>query len=274
MDIKTVKLNDGNKIPHIGFGTWQIEDEDESSKLVKKAIETGYRLIDTAAIYNNEAGVGEGISGSKIAREELFITTKLWNDDQGYDSAFEALRLSLKKLNLNYVDLYLLHWPIKGKRLESWRALEELNIEGLAKSIGVSNFTVRHLEELTKNSKTLPSINQVEFHPFIYNEQKKLLEFCKNEGIVLQAYSPLAHATRMDNEAVKNMTTKYKKSYAQILLRWSLQHGVVPIPKSSNEERIKENLDICDFVIDENDMVVLNNLGDGTRTCSDPNEME
>jgi len=269
-----ITLQNGIGIPKIGFGTWKIPDGEVVEEAVLSALEAGYRLIDTATIYGNESGVGSAIEKSAISRGKLFITTKLWNEDQGFDETQAAFAKSLRVLQLEYLDLYLMHWPVTGKRLESWRAMEELYKSGQVKSIGVSNFTVRHLEELLQHANVVPAVNQVELHPFLFDQQKELLEFCRAHGIVVEAYSPLAHANRMNDKTVGELAEKYGKSNAQILLRWAVQRGTIPIPKSTNRIRMKENIEIFDFSIDDADMNKLNNLGDNFRTCGDPNGME
>jgi len=225
-------LNNGDKIPVIGFGVFRIPEGEEVVNAVKCALQAGYRMIDAAMIYKNEEGVGKAIKESGIPREEIFVTTKLWNTDQGYESAFKAMDLSLSKLGLSYVDLYLVHWPTAGdsskgesinKREETWRAMEEIYRSGKAKAIGVSNYTIKHLEEMKKYAKIPSAVNQVEFHPFLYQEE--LLNYCKQNHIALEAHSPLVHGEHLDNEIIKNIAQKYGKGCTQILLRWSLQHG-------------------------------------------------
>lgn len=260
-------------MPAIGFGTWQIFPNSAANKAVTEAITAGYRSIDTARIYGNEKGVGRAVRESGVPRGELFLTTKLWNASQGYRQTPKAFDNSLKRLGMDYVDLYLIHWPVSGKRLESWRAMEEINKSGRAKAIGVSNFTVKHLEELAEHSDVTPAVNQVEFHPFIYKDQQELLDYCKKHKIVLEAYSPLAHARRLNDPAIGRIAERYDRSNAQILLRWALQHGTVPLPKSTNAERIHENLDIFNFELSDRDMQAINKLSDGTRTCWNPENM-
>jgi len=270
-----IELNNGVYIPRIGYGTWQIRLNSRTETAVKRALNTGYRLIDTAKIYGNEKGVGRAINGSAILRGDIFVTTKLWNGDQGYESAHKAFEDSLKRLNLDYVDLYLLHWPVPGKRLESWRALEEIYGQGRAKSIGVSNFTVRHLEELLKSSNVTPVVNQIEFHPFLYDEQKDLLRYCAEHNIVIEAYSPLAHgSSALQDEMLIEIGKKHSKSPAQVVLRWCVQHGTVPLPKASSEDHMDENIHIFDFELEPKDMVSIDGLSRGLRTCWDPNKME
>ncbi len=274
MKTQEIELNNGVYIPKIGFGTWQIVLNGKAETAVKRALDSGYRLIDTARIYGNEKGVGKAINGSTIPRDEIFVTTKLWNSSQGYESALKAFDDSLKRLNLDYIDLYLLHWPVTGKRLESWRALEEIYGLGKAKSIGVSNFTLKHLEELLKNSNVTPVVNQIEFHPFLYEEQKDLLRHCAEHGIVVEAYSPLAHGgSVMQDELLQKIGEKHGKTSAQVVLRWCVQHGTIPIPKSTSEDHIHENIHIFDFELDNKDMIAIDGLSRGLRTCWDPNKM-
>lgn len=266
-------LQNGVTIPPIGFGTWKIPDGEVVASAVESAIRAGYRLIDTAMIYKNEAGVGEGIRRSGVDRSELFITTKLWYVDQGYDAALKAIDTSLSKLGLDYVDLYLMHWPFE-KRVESWRAMEEIYKSKKAKSIGVSNFLPRHFESILESGSITPMVNQVEFHPFLYDQLGDIQEFCNENNILIEAYSPLAHAHNLDDPAIHEIAKKHGKSNAQIQLRWSIEKGTVPIPKSTNTDRIKENLNIFDFSLDDEDIKTIDGLGKNMRTCADPNELD
>lgn len=272
--MKNLKLNNAAAMPPIGFGTWQIFPNGRARQAVAAALKTGYRLIDTARIYGNEKGVGQAIRESGLDRSEVFLTTKLWNSNQGYEEAHVAFDASLQRLGLDYVDLYLIHWPVSGKRLESWRALEEIYQSGRAKSIGVSNFTVRHLEELLAHSKVVPAVNQVEFHPFLYDEQVEILKFCASRGIVVEAYSPLAHGKITDEVVLPPIAKRHGKTPAQIMLRWCVQHGTVPLPKATKPEHINQNIDIFDFELSESEMHQINSLSDGTRTCWDPTDMQ
>jgi diketogulonate reductase-like aldo/keto reductase len=268
--IPSVELNTGINMPAIGFGTWQIDNQSEAKDAVKTALDIGYRLIDTAKVYGNEEGVGKGIKESGLDRSEIFVTTKLWNGDQGYASALKAFDESLKRLGLEYLDLYLIHWPATDKRAESWKALQKIYDGGLAKNIGVSNYTVRHLEELLESSKVVPSVNQIEFHPFIYDEQKEVLDFCKQKGIIVEAYSPLARAKDLSNTTLHAVAVRHGKTIAQVMLRWAIQHGTVPIPKSTNSGRIKENFNVFDFELAEEEMSTINRLSSGNRVTWDP----
>ncbi len=274
MKHKQIPLNTGSLLPPIGFGTWQIIPSLRAQRATTNAIDAGYRLIDTARIYGNEKGVGRAIAASEIPRSEIFLTTKLWNTNQGFDSAKVAFEKSLKRLGTDYVDLYLIHWPVTEKRLASWRALEEIYATGSARAVGVSNFTVRHLEELMKHSNIIPAVNQIELHPFIYNEQKELLDFCKKHRIVVEAYSPLAHGHRIDDPVLSRIAVTYGKTNAQVMLRWAVELGAVPIPKSTHVNRIQENIDIFDFSLTEREMQDIQALSDGTRTCWDPSQMK
>lgn len=258
--MEQLKLNDGNSMPNIGFGTWHLTGQ-KGQDSVAAAINAGYKLIDTAKIYGNEQEVGRAIDDSG-KREELFITTKLWTSDQGFENAMVSFDESLERLGLEDVDLYLIHWPghNRGKRLESWRALVEINGLGSAKSVGVSNFKVEHLQELVDKFDQLPAVNQIEFHPFVYGQQKEILDFCQKHNITVEAYSPLAQASQMKNPVIQNIAEDLSRTPAQVMLRWAIQHGTVPIPRSSNTERIKQNLEVFDFELSREQMDKLNSL--------------
>lgn len=266
---KSIKLNTGAHMPVIGFGTWQI-DPWKTANVVTEALKMSYRLIDTAKIYGNESGVGEAVQTSGIDRKEIFVTTKLWNSDQGFDSAKRAFAGSLSRLGLKYVDLYLIHWPGGGARLDSWRALSDIYKSGEAKAVGVSNYTVTHLEELLEHSDLVPAVNQIELHPFIYQQQKPVLDFCKQHDIVVEAYSPLARGgSQLRHPAITDIAGRNEVTNAQVMLRWAMQHDTVPIPKSTDSERMRENLGALDFNLSEEDMFELDNLS-GDRTTWDP----
>jgi diketogulonate reductase-like aldo/keto reductase len=263
-------LNDRHRIPQLGLGVWQIRKGATCEQAVLAGLEAGYRHIDTASMYGNEESVGAAIRASGIPRENIFITTKLWNSDHGDPE--RALDVSLRRLNFDYVDLYLIHYPVR-ERLRSWPVLESLRAKGKARSIGVSNFTIRHLRELLAETETVPAVNQVEFHPYLF--QKDLLAFSVAKGIVLEAYSPLTHGRRLNDRKLVAIAKKYSsqagsKSTAQILLRWALQHGLAVIPKSSNRKRIFENADVFDFEISPEDMRLLDSFNEDLRTCWDP----
>jgi methylglyoxal/glyoxal reductase len=231
---------------------------------VRYALELGYRHIDTAKIYGNEIDVGIAVRESRINREEIFITTKLWNSDQGYDKTLSAFENSLQRLGLSYVDLYLIHWPVQGKILETWKAMIKILKVGKARAIGVSNYSIAELKETIQISDIIPAINQVEFHPFLY--QKDLLDFCKNNRIQIESYSPLTRGKKLNHPLVKAISNRYGKTTAQILIKWNLQHGLVVIPKSIHENRILENSQVFDFRIEEKDMEALNSLNVNLQT--------
>ena len=263
-------LNDGQSIPALGLGVYQSPAGRITYESVSRALSVGYRHIDTAAIYGNESDVGRAILDSGIARSEVFVTTKLWNQQQGYDSALKALDRSLALLKMEYVDLYLVHWPVPGKRDDSWRALEKLKADGRAKSIGVSNYTVHHLQDLLSKSKTVPAVNQVEFSPFLY--QKDLLTFCKAHAIQLEAYSPLARGERFKDPTLVDIAKRHRKSPAQIMVRWALELGLVVIPKSVRPGRILENASVFDFELSPMDRERLAGLNENLRTDWDPTD--
>jgi diketogulonate reductase-like aldo/keto reductase len=258
------KLNNGVKIPCLGLGVYQIPPGKATLKAVKYAFKIGYKHIDTARAYGNESDVGNALKESELRREEVFITTKVWNDDQGYDSTLKAFEGSLKRLDLSYIDLYLIHWPVKGRVIETWRAMVKLLNQGKVQAIGVSNYSIDELQETIQNSDTVPAVNQVEFHPFLY--QKDLLRFCKDNRIQVEAYSPLSRGKRLNHPDIIKIAKKYDKTPAQILIRWSLQHGLVVIPKSMHEDRILENSKVFDFYIQPKDMEALNSLNENLRT--------
>ena len=258
-------------MPLVGFGTWKILPNSSASKAVGLALKNGYRSIDTARIYLNEKGVGKAIKNSGIPREEIFVATKLWNSDQGTEKTLRAFEKSLERLDLDYVDLYLMHWPVTDKRQESWREMIKIYQSGRAKAIGVCNFTEEHLAELVEKTEVAPMVNQVEFHPFL--NQKLLQDYCKEHKIQLEAYSPLAHGKRIQHPVLSEIAAKHAKHTAQIMLRWSLQIGNVIIPKSSREDRIQDNIDIFDFELDSDDMEKINDLNENYRTCWDPTGM-
>jgi diketogulonate reductase-like aldo/keto reductase len=267
---QSLTTNQGNTIPVLGLGVWK-SSKDECYQAVMDALELGYRHIDTAAIYANEESVGKAIADSKIERSEVFITTKLWNADQGASKAEKAFEKSLQKLNLDYVDLYLIHFPVSGIRNESWKILASIYKSGRAKSIGVSNFMIPHLEELIQKTGLVPAINQIEVHPFL--NQKELRDYCASKKILVEAYSPLAHGKRIQDPAITKISQKYNRTNAQILIRWSIQSGMIVLPKSVKRSRIEENGSVFDFQLDNADMEYLNSLDENYRTCWDPSEV-
>ncbi len=263
-----VELYNGTAMPWLGLGTWQIPDGKEAEDAVRFALETGYRSIDTAAVYGNERGVGNGIKQSGIPREEIFLTSKVWNSDQGFESTLKAYEHSLNLLGTDYLDLYLIHWPVKGKYVETWKALEKLYNEGRVKAIGVSNFHIHHLEDILRETETVPMVNQVEFHPYL--QQTELRKFCKEHLIRFEAWSPLMQGHFKNIPVIKSIAGKYGKTEAQIILRWDLQNEVITIPKSVHRERIEENSRIFDFELSEDDMNEINALNLDKRFGPDP----
>ncbi|WP_249597350.1 aldo/keto reductase [Peribacillus frigoritolerans] len=272
----TTTLHNGVKMPWFGLGVFKVEEGPELVNAVKVAIKHGYRSIDTAAIYENEEGVGQGIrDGLKeagISREELFVTSKVWNADLGYESTIAAYEKSLQKLGLEYLDLYLIHWPVEGKYKEAWRALETLYKEGKVKAIGVSNFQIHHLKDLMEDAEVKPMVNQVECHPRL--TQKEVQAFCKEQGIQLEAWSPLMQGELLDNEVLQAIATKHGKSVAQVILRWDLQNGIVTIPKSTKEHRIVENSTVFDFELTEEEMNQIEGLNQNHRVGPDPDNFD
>ena len=260
-----VKLNNDVEIPIFGLGTWEISDEESVVNAIQLAIGKGYRHIDTARIYGNEKGVGKGLKLSLgkhgLEREDIFITTKLWINSFQYEKALKAFNRSLNNLGLDYVDLYLLHWPEPTYRKEAWKALETILKDGKTRSIGVSNFYQHHLDELLGEADIIPAVNQIEFTPYLY--LKELKEYCEKKGIMLEAYSPLTRGKKLKDTKLLDIAKKYNKSSAQILIRWGLQHNVIQIPKSSKEDHIVENSKIFDFTITEEDMALLDKFDEG-----------
>lgn len=265
-------LHNGIEIPYVGLGVFQMKDPRETVEAVKTAIDSGYLSVDTAAVYENEESVGEGVKESRARREDLFITSKVWNSDQGYDTTLKAFETSLKKLDMDYMDLYLIHWPVDGKYNDTWKALERLYSEGLVKSIGVSNFHQHHLEDLMKNSNEKPVINQIECHPRL--NQEKLQAFCQEENIAVEAWSPIAQGRVLDEPTLKQIAEKHGKSSAQIILRWHLQNDVVIIPKSVHANRIKENADLFNFQLSTDEMNQINDLNQDERFGPDPDNFD
>lgn len=286
-----LRLNDGNEIPYLGLGVWQTRSGKTCEAAVLAALELGYRHIDTAAVYDNEESVGIALRKSGLPREQVFITTKLWN--QHHDNPAAALDQSLRRLGLDYVDLYLIHFPVP-ERNRSWEVLEKLTQSGKARSIGVSNFTIRHLQQLLDYTSVVPAVNQVELHPFLY--QRELIEFCSERGIVIAAYSPLTHARRLDDPRLLAIAAKYPlvtatsspwakipfigdlarrpttRTPAQVLIRWVLQHGWIVLPKSARKARIEENAAVYDFELTDEDMRALDGMNENLRTCWDPSD--
>lgn len=265
----SVTLHDGVRMPRLGLGVWQAPGL-MAKRAVKAALATGYRHIDTAMIYGNEKDVGEAIRESSVPRDQIFVATKLWTVDHGYDSALTAFDASLARLDLETIDLYMSHFPVAGKRLDAWRAMATLVKGGRCRSIGVSNYTVGHLKELIDATGVVPTVNQVEFHPYL--NQKELLDYCKSQKIQVEAYSPLTHGQRLADPKLVALADRYEKTPAQILIRWGLQLGLVVIPKSTRAERIEENGAVFDFQISESDMRMMGSWNENLRTCWDPTD--
>ncbi|AHC46591.1 oxidoreductase of aldo/keto reductase family, subgroup 1 [Achromobacter xylosoxidans NBRC 15126 = ATCC 27061] len=264
-----MKLNDGGKIPQLGLGVWQVPDE-QAAASVKEALAAGYRSVDTAAIYGNESGVGAGLRAAGVARKDLFITTKLWNDRHGFDQAHQAMDESLEKLGLAYVDLYLIHWPVAGseKFVDAWRAMIEMKEDGRARSIGVSNFTQANLERLIDATGVTPAVNQIELHPGF--AQRELRAFHDKHGIATESWSPLAQGKITQDKTILELARKHGKSPAQVTLRWHLQHGLIVIPKSVTPARIRENIDVFDFELSGAEMAAIDAIEEGPRLGPDP----
>lgn len=265
----TVTLNNGVVMPQLGYGVFQISNE-ETARCVRDAVAAGYRSIDTAMVYGNELGTGEGIRTCGVPREELFITTKVWNTDQGYERTLRSFEQSLKNLGLSYLDLYLIHWPVPQQALfvETWRALEKLYQEGRVRAIGVSNFNISHLETLLDSATVVPAVNQIELHPFF--TQKQLRTYLKGKGILVEAWGPLAQGNRTDDPVLVSIAKAHHKTVQQVMLRWHLQNGVIAIPKSTRPERMASNTEVFDFTLSAEDMARIDSLDTGVRFGPDP----
>lgn len=273
-------LNNGVSIPSVGFGTWQTPDGQTAIDAVKHAIECGYRHIDGAAVYGNETSVGKGIRQSGINRPELFVTSKVWNTERGYDTTLRAFDKTLSDLGLDYLDLYLIHWPASSGRFNdwneinatTWKAMERLYAEGRVKAIGVSNFLPHHLEALMDGASVMPAVNQIEFHPGFM--QTACVDFCQKNNILVEAWSPLGTGRMLGNETLGSIAAKYGKSVAQLCIRWVLQHGILPLPKSVTPHRIEENLNVWDFSISDSDMAAINAMAYCGGSGLDPDKID
>ena len=273
MSIPNLTLNNGVNIPQVGLGVWKAAEGGEVENAVQFALENGYRLIDTAAIYGNEKGVGIAMKNSGVPREEIFLTTKLWNAHHEYDAALRAFDESLQKLDTDYVDLYLIHWPLpmEGKFTQAWKALEKIYSEGRAKAIGVSNFKPAHLDTLLAESKIVPAVNQIELHPM--HIQREIRDYCTAHNIIIESYSPIMRGGEiLENELISGLAQKYGKTPAQVVLRWHVQHGFVVIPKSVNQKRLQENIGLFDFELGDDDMQQIDSMDNGTHLAPDPDE--
>ncbi|PRX56993.1 aldo/keto reductase [Flagellimonas meridianipacifica] len=268
----TFELNNGVKMPYFGLGVYLSKDGNEVIQAIDNALEHGYRHIDTASIYKNEKGVGEAIRQSSVNREDIFVVSKVWNNDQGFESTLKAFDDSLKRLDLDYLDLYLIHWPKEGLYKDTWKALEKLYKEKRVRAIGVSNFLQHHLEDVMADSEVVPMVNQMEFHPYLV--QQDLLDFCQEKGIQYEAWSPMMQGQIFEMDQFKQLANKYGKTIAQIVLRWDLQKGVVTIPKSVKKERIISNAQIFDFELEESDMKLLDAMDQGKRFGPDPDNFD
>lgn len=265
-----VTLSNGIQMPLLGLGVYDMYKK-EAEQAVINALEIGYRLIDTAAMYNNETEIGNAVMHSGLSRNEIFITTKVSNTDQGFDSTLKAYDASLKRLNMDYVDLYLVHWPIKGKRKETWLALEKLYGEKRIRAIGVANYLTPFLDELSNYASTMPVLDQVELTPWLF--QKNLLDYCTEKKIQVQSYSPIARAKKFDDQRLLHLCKKYGKTPAQIIIRWDIEHGISTIPKSSNKERLQENFNVFNFALAKEDVELMDGFNEGFRICDDPMDM-
>jgi len=268
-----VTLNNGLVMPQLGYGVFKVPEQ-EVYEAVREALRVGYRSIDTAMIYENEAGVGRALKDSGIPREDIFLTTKVWNKDQGYEQTLAAFETSLQKLGVDYVDLYLIHWPMPDEDLymDTWRALEQLYQDGKTKAIGVSNFHIPHLQRILDEGTVVPTVNQIELHPFL--SQEAIREFCQKNGIVVEAWSPLMKGRdALTDPVITDIAARHGKTPAQVVLRWHLQHDIIAIPKSVTPNRIQENLDIFDFALSSDEMRQIDQLNRNERTGSNPDEM-
>jgi methylglyoxal/glyoxal reductase len=264
----TAKLNNGVEMPYLGLGVWQASPGSETRDAVRWALEVGYRHIDTAHMYGNEHDVGVAIRDSGVPRSDVFVTTKLWNSDHGYDKALKAFEQSRKALGIEQVDLYLIHWPVPKLRKDSWKALETLCRDGKCRAIGVSNYNIEHIDEVLSQATIVPAVNQVEFHPFLY--QKELLAHCRKNGIQLEAYSPLTRGNRLTDPRIAGIAKKHGKTAAQVLIRWALEHDLVVIPKSANRDRIRENAGVFDFSLSAAEVSALDALSENLHIAWDP----
>lgn len=272
MAVPNIELNNGVLMPQLGFGVFQVPD-DQAESVVRTALQCGYRSIDTASLYGNERGVGRAVTGSGVPREELFVATKLWNDDQGYGPALDAFTASLQRLNLEYVDLYMIHWPKPSldKYVDSWRALEQLYRDGRVRAIGVSNFQPAHLQRLFDETDIVPAVNQVELHPYL--QQRQLRDFDAAHRVATEAWSPLGQGQALAEPVIRAIADRCGKTPAQVVLRWHIQLGNIVIPKSVTPARIEQNIEVFDFELDDEDLRAIGDLDSGMRIGPDPDEL-
>ena len=263
-----IKLNNGNKIPTLGFGTYKLTNQNEVTTAIHTAIDNGYILIDTAEVYGNERQIGKALQTHDSKRGDLFLTSKIWNTHQSYDATMKSFEKSLKYLQTDYLDLYLIHWPFSGDFLDTWKALENIYEQGLAKNIGVCNFHQHHLEKLFTNSNVIPAVNQIELQPYL--SQNSLREFCNKHNIVVESWSPIAKGQVQNDNILEGIGKKHKKTATQITLRWHVQQGLIAIPKSANPSRIKQNIDIFDFKLSESEILEINNLNKNMHIGPNP----
>lgn len=271
-DIKgSFKLNNGVEMPYLGLGVFELDNGDEGINIIKYALEVGYRHIDTASFYHNESSVGDAIRQSNVDRKEIFVTSKVWNSEQGYDKTLKSFDDSLNRLGFEYLDLYLVHWAVKGKYVDTWKALEHLYKEGRVKAIGVSNFLIHHIEDILQSGEVVPMVNQVEFHPRLM--RKDLMNFCKEHNIQYEAWAPLMQGKILTHDTIKKLADKYSKTPAQIIIHWDIQNGVVTIPKSSRKERVLSNSQIFDFELSADEMNLINDLDRNEGLGPDPDNV-
>lgn len=261
MELPIISLNNGVEMPQMGLGTWALRNK-SGYEAIKHALSIGYRHIDTASIYENEKPVGRAFRDSGLTRDEVFITSKVWNNNHGYRKTFKACKVSLKRLQLDYVDLYLIHWPQEdGKREETWQAMEQLLADGLTRAIGVSNYNSRYINDVLRAGSVVPAVNQIELHPYNYQQQLETVRFCQEQGIAITAYTPLTATRKLDDPSLVQIADAYQKTAAQVMLRWGIQHDFIEIPKSASPQRQAENLDLFDFRLSDEHMSQLDALG-------------
>lgn len=270
--MNTITLNNNVQMPVIGLGVYRMVDEDQTAKALSAAFDVGYRHIDTASIYGNEELVGKAIQDCPIERTDLFVVSKVWNSDQGFESTLRAYDESLHKLKTDYLDLYLIHWPVKGKYIDTWRAMEKIYAEGRVRAIGVSNFMMHHLDDLMKEATIKPAVNQVEFHPYL--SQPNLRQYCKKHSIQYESWSPLMKGDVLNIKELKPIASTHNKTIPQVVLRWNIQHNIITIPKSSNPKRISENFDVFDFELSQEEMKLIDGLNRNHRIGPHPDNFD